>query len=40
MPMRGEGHEREVHCIEHQLNRHEDSDDVAFDKKRSYSDGE
>jgi hypothetical protein len=33
MPLRGEGDERQIRPIEHQFNRHEDSDDVALYQK-------
>src|SRR5690242_13577861 len=39
-PMRREGHKRQVHCVEHQLNAHKDGDDVALDQKSDYAAGE
>ena len=38
--IRGEGHEAQVHGVEHQLNRHEDGDDVALDEKAGNAAGE
>src|SRR5579864_1341879 len=40
MPVRGECDERQVYCVQHQLDRHEDGDDVALDEKPSDSAGE
>jgi hypothetical protein len=39
-PLTREGDEGEVDAIEHELNRHEDGDDVAFDEKRGDTNGE
>src|SRR6185312_15779785 len=40
VPMTGKGNERKVHRIEHQLNRHENGDDVALDEERRHANGE
>jgi hypothetical protein len=40
MPHMREGDEGEVNGVEHELNRHEDGDDVAFDKEAGDADGE
>src|SRR5512135_2868006 len=40
VPVRGERHEAQVHGVEHQLDRHEDRDDVALDEKAEYAAGE
>src|SRR5579863_3943761 len=39
MPVCGERDEREIHAVEHQLNRHEDGDDVALDQKSRHAAG-
>src|SRR5215471_938812 len=33
VPLGREGDKRQVHAIEHELNRHEDGDDVALNQK-------
>ncbi len=40
MPHVGEGDEGQVDGVEHQLNGHEDGDDVALDEKGGDADGE
>ena len=40
VPHVGEGDEGEVDGVEHELNRHEDGDDVALDEERGDADGE
>ena len=40
VPVRSESDERQIHSVEHQLNRHEDCDDVALDQKSRYPAGE
>src|SRR2546423_1115621 len=37
MPVSGESHERQVHAVQHQLDRHEDRDDVALDKESQHA---
>src|SRR5260370_8583430 len=37
VPVRGEGHERKVHAVQHQLDRHEDRDDVALDQEPEHA---
>src|SRR5208282_994309 len=37
VPVRGKGDERKVHAVEHQLNRHEDGDDIALDQEPEHS---
>src|SRR5258708_911817 len=34
VPTTGEGHKSQIHAVEHQLNRHKDSDDVALEQER------
>ena len=36
----GKGDKGEVHRVEHELNGHEDGDDVALDEERADADGE
>ena len=40
MPVRREGDERQIHAIQHQLDRHEDGDDVALDQESAHAAGE
>ena len=40
MPHVREGDEGQVDGVEHQLDRHEDGDDVALDEERGDADGE
>src|SRR5208337_3760147 len=37
VPVRGEGDERKVHAVQHQLDRHENRDDVALDQKPEHT---
>src|ERR1700730_12231865 len=37
MPVRCEGHERKVHAIQHQLDRHKNRDDVALDQEPEHT---
>src|SRR5205814_5068748 len=39
-PIRGKSHEREIHPIQHQFDRHENRNDVALDQKAGNSAGE
>src|SRR5439155_13970390 len=39
MPVRGKSHERKIHAIEHELDGHEDGDDVALDQRPGHAAG-
>src|SRR5260370_17553377 len=37
VPVRGEGNKRKVHAVQHQLDRHENRDDVALDQEPEHA---
>ena len=39
-PLGGKRYERQIHAVQHELNRHENRDDIALDQESCYATGE